>query len=171
MRSKFDKTCNEVHIEQNPDQRRWLRDHPDGGRWVGVNQWKNTTPFTWQGHWLSILDWNGYEGREYIEVMDPLTTYPEQVDVSIDPNDVKSAVDTVCNRLSRIHYNDLLATNQQLHAWDAWVRRNKEMPTDKARRQMARGMVELYERYEVNLPGDFRHKFAELANELVHECE
>ena len=171
MRMGFGKTKTdaEMHSEQEPDLRRWLRDHPDGGRWVGVNDWEGTKPFEWQGHWLSILDWGGFGGRHYIEYMDPLTKWEERIDVSIHPDHVKSSVDAVRNRLSEIHYNDLLATNQQLHAWDAWVERNNSAPTDKARRQMARGMVELYNRHQADLPGELRWKLAEVVNELVYE--
>ena len=161
----------EMHVEQNPDLRRWLRDHPDGGRWVGVNEWKHTYPFKWQGKWLSILNWNGYEDRHWIEVMDPLTKSEVEVSVPTSPDKVQVAVNEVCCRLSEIHYNDLLATNLQLHAWDAWLTRHDESPSDKCRTQMARGLIDLYEQHQIHLPGRWRYRFAALVNELVREEE
>ena len=173
MRMGFGKTVtrDELHTEQQPDLRRWLRDHPDGGRWVGVNGWEGTTPFEWQGHWLSILDWNGFEGRNWVEVMDPLTSCEFRIDVGVGPDVVKAAVDDVRRELSERHYDDLLPSNQQLHAWDAWLERNKEAPTNKACKLMARACIDLYNRHQANLPGEFRYKFAELVNSLSHESE
>lgn len=173
MRNNFGKTrtSEELHVEQKPDLRRWLRDHPDGGRWVGVNGWEGTTPFKWQGHWLSILDWNGYEGRDWVEVMDPLTMCEFRIDVGVGPDAVKEAIQDIHRELSKMHYDDLLPSNQMLHAWDSWIERHKETPTRKARKQMAISCIELYERHQADLPGEFRYKFAELVNGLAYEGE
>ena len=150
--------------DEKSDPRRWLQIVDGEAKWVFESEKDKDNMPMWGPHRVSIIDFNGWEGVDEVEAMNPITHEEIYPMVGVDPQRV---LDDVIATLHDKHRADDVPFDQQANLHECWMSRNNAAKNPRWRVDVAEALRVIYRDKAHGLSGADRRKLGECLNHFA----